>query len=320
MCHPLTEEVGLAVKRREWLECLSGKDEHSIFSQIYPMIWDAAAFRVVNEARLLAPKDRDGVVQLGGLLHALLNRSFFAAQMVAIRRLVDTYPLEGSKGVCSLRSLIVDLRKNATLFTRANVFAAEGLDYDYGSILQAEAEYATVRKAAGEKAWNQPDELSWEWNETRHLYLDRLCRVSAQKRSPSDVVCPGVFNRLELKVTGACKRVSDHVNKFIAHAATQESRADVQGERSSLVLNHLWEAHKAICQVANFVSVYILGDSSHNFLTHPLFDPLHYIERPLISPNQIEHLRGAWEAFESETQTWAHWDLDEYEKELDPPP
>jgi hypothetical protein len=46
----------LVEKRAEWLTALVGEDRNSIRNQVKVMTWHAAAFRVVNEGRRLAPR------------------------------------------------------------------------------------------------------------------------------------------------------------------------------------------------------------------------------------------------------------------------
>ena len=108
------------------------------------MIWNAAAFRVINEARRLAPPAEEDTVQLNGLVHELIDEGFFEGQLLAIRRLTDRYPITGDRrgyDVWSLTSLLNDMQDHAVLMTRANFFAAEGLEYDVDSVRQRANEY-----------------------------------------------------------------------------------------------------------------------------------------------------------------------------------
>jgi len=61
-----TIESTLVDKRNQWLDVLYGKDQNSIINQLTNMTltWNAASFPVINEARLLAPEDPEGDVQL----------------------------------------------------------------------------------------------------------------------------------------------------------------------------------------------------------------------------------------------------------------
>jgi hypothetical protein len=248
------------------------------------MTWDAAAFRVVNEARRLAPRDPDGGRQLNGLMHSLLDRAFFASHMAAVRRLTDDrYPLNGKKGVYSLPALLKDMRKHRELLTREAIFAAEGLEYD----------------------------------EDRHKQIDRLAGVQAQDRQPGDTVREKLFIDLQQKMEKATEDVKCHVDKFIAHAATPGSREIVGADEAGLTLNHLWRAHQHLSEVAGFLGVYVLGDGCLGYLAIPQYNQFKYIERPLINASHIDKLQDFWRRIEDEYHDWSQWDLDQYAKEFE---
>jgi hypothetical protein len=127
--------------------------------QIFWMVWNVGAFRVINEARRITPRDNQGGVQLNALVHQLIDHSFFESQMLAIRRLTDTYPLTGDprkRDVFSLTSLLQDMRNHAHLMTRANMFAAEGLQYDYEAVRHKQIEYFRA-PPTGRGSWVPPE-------------------------------------------------------------------------------------------------------------------------------------------------------------------
>jgi len=307
----------LSEKRKEWLNVLLGKDRHSIANQISQMTWDATAFRVVNEARRLAPRDSDGRVQLNGLMHSLLDRAFFASHMAAVRRLADTYPLHGEKGVYSLSALLKDMQTHRDLLTREAIFAAEDLQYDYEPIRQEYYEYKDSQREAGKEAPFVPDNLWWLRHDRRHEQIDRLAGVQAQDRQPGDTVREKVFLNLEKKIKKATEDVKCHVKKFIAHAATPDSRATVGTDEAGLTLNHLWQAHQHLCEVAGFLAIYVLGDSFPDPLPIPQYDQFKYIDKPLIDKSEIGALRELWDQLDRECRGWTKWGPDQYAKEFE---
>ncbi len=306
----------LAQMRRKWLEAFSGADKNSITNQIVQMAWDAACFRVVNEARRLAPDDPEGGVQLNGLMHSLLDRSFFISQMAAVRRLMDGYSLDGARGVYSLTGLLEDLRKHHHLLTRQAIFDAEGLQYDYEQIKQAAKNYSLERVNAGEKAWCMPSNLNWRRHEMRHQQIDRLTGADPLRRQPSDTVCKEIFGNLFNKVKSASRDIVDYVNKFIAHGATPESRLQANIDETNVTLGHIWGAHRNLCEVVGFLSMEVLGDGQRGFLPVPQYNQFKYIERPLIDATQIGELVRLWDEIDGEYGTWGRWGLDEYELEF----
>jgi len=89
-----------------WRECLLGNDPNSIYSQISFMVWDAALFRLIMESRRIQLQNHPDFPELNVRLHHFIDWNFFVAQTAAIRRLLDTYGLRGTKGVLSLHALI----------------------------------------------------------------------------------------------------------------------------------------------------------------------------------------------------------------------
>ncbi len=308
-------------RRDLWIECLDGNDRHSIIRQITRMVWNAAAFRVVNEARRIAPSAKEGGVQLNGLMHRLIDDSFFEAQMVAIRRLTDSsYPITGHRrnyNVVSLTSLLEDMRKHTRLVTRANILAAEGLEYDVGRIRDRHDKYVRQRMRESKGFFFLPKELDCHLIEERHRQIDFFAGVSAEQRCPDDTVRPAVIECLKNKIVVACKDLRTHIDNFVAHAASPGSRQAVDADKIEITLNHLYGAHETICKVASFVSVHLLTGSSHNWLAIPQYDHLAYIDKPLVAHDRIRTLRETWDKYDKETCEWRLWGIEDLRRECD---
>ena len=306
----------LAAKRKLWFEVLSGKDKHSVVHQITAMTWNAAAYQVVNKARRLAPADPEGGVQLNGMLHRLIDHGFFNTHMAAIRRLMDRSSLEGKKGVYSLVALLDDMKQNRELMTRKAIFEAEGRPYDYGPVRQRRLQYGRQERKAGERVPHVPRHLWWRDHERRHQDIDRLSATSQDNRQPGDTVLKDVFSNLRRKAVSASEHVVTYVTKFIAHAASPESRADVRADEARITLHHLWKAHRSLCEVASFIAIVILGDSCPSFLPIPQYNHFKYIDRRLVDPSDVPKLQELWQSFERECHDWSQWTLDDYEREF----
>ena len=308
--------LSLKDKRKQWLDVLDGEDRSAIQNQVIQMAWDAAVFKVINEARRLAPCTPDGDVKLNGMVHRLLNRGFFISQMVSIRRQVDACGLEGKKGVYSLAGLLKDVREHHDLLTRKSIFEAENLEYDVESLRCAHDEYVSAQREKGKRTFSTPANLNWQQSEQRHQDVDRLAGVVPTARSPEDTIQEEVFTKLLAKLKDPCLKVKDHVDKFIAHAATPESRADVRADEAGIALNLLWESHRILCQVISCLSVHILGGASFHPLPYPQFDQFQYIDNPLVAPDQVEGLRALWRQFDKESHDWGQWGMNEYDSEF----
>lgn len=306
-------------KREVWIQCFSGKDRNSILNQIYQMVWNAAVFKVVNEARRIAPVDSKGQTEINGMLHRFIDRCFFDSQFLAIRRLTDAaYEIDDpKKGISSLVAVLIDLKANISLITRENLFLVDGLEYDYEAIQQRELAYTLEQSQKGSSAYWLPSELDSHSVRIRHEHIDVLCGVIPDQRKPSDTIKTDVFDQLINRVKKASGEVNVHVNKYIAHAATPESREYVKTNEVSVTLGHLWDAHKVICQVANFVDIHMLSRASHSFLPVPQYDHLEFIDKPLVSTAGVEVLSKAWHEFHKETDSWGQWGIKDLQQEME---
>jgi hypothetical protein len=134
--------------------------------------------------------------------------------------------------------------------------------------------------------------------------MDKLAGVTADDRKPSDRPRAGVFANLKYMLR-SCERVVTYCHKFIAHAATPESRAAAYSDdEPSMTLVHLYRAQETICKVANFVSVHLLGGSERSFLATPQFDQFRYIDKPLVEEGQLQVLVDAWDGYDEEVDQW----------------
>lgn len=292
-------------KRNEWIRCLGSKDRNSVIFQVYDLIWNAAAYRVVCEGRRIAGRDEQGQARVSVLLHNLLDRTFYQSQSVSIRRLLDTSPLKGRKGVFSVSGLLRDMQEHRALFTRQNIFAADELPMDIQAVAAARSALMFERARFGCDTGYVPRELDVRAVELLHDSIDRLCRVAADNRAPGDTVCEDVFTGL-LDRLKPVERICEHVNKYLAHAATPESRATVAPDTEHLTFNELGVAHETICRCCQFVDGFLLRQTSHGFLpmyAGPLFE---HLDTPLVLSSEVQCLRDAWSAYEKETEKWAH--------------
>ena len=161
-----------------------------------------------------------------------------------------------------------------------------------------------------------PRELDSDRIRERHREIDFLAGVTSTNRSPDDTVRALVFTRLKEMVNAACKDVHEHVNKFIAHAATPGSRQKVSARGASLTLGHLYRSQAVLCKTANFIDVHLLTGNSHGFLAVPQYDQFVHIDKPLVAPGGIAMLRDVWDKYERETAEWGNWGISEFSREF----
>jgi len=311
----------LRKKREEWRKCLADKDPNSILHQMLRMIDEAIAFRIIIEARKHTSKNKNGEPKLNILIHRLIDKGFLCVQATAIRRLIDHSPLEGKKGVFSLYSLLEDIKKHIRLFTRENIFAAEGLEYDVEAVKSKFYEYA--RKQPGGRVLNPPSCFDWYKLEERHKIIDQLSNVSKENRKPNDTVHKEYLEHLQNYLKEHCQKFIEIVNKYIAHAATPVSRKEIiykdkkDKDIDNVDLGNLWEAQKAICKVARFIDHYLLYLDSLPSILVPTytFDYLEHIDKPLIETDKVQCLDNVKKDYADEEREWCWKNIEEFKDE-----
>ena len=124
-----------------------------------------------------------------------------------------------------------------------------------------------------------------------------------------------MFARLKQNLTSRTEEVIVYVTKFIAHAASPESRAIAGADNVGPTLNHLWGAHEVLCQIASFASIVVLGHSMAPPLPIPQYDQFAYIDRPLVTTDDAALLEEEWRKYDEESREWTLWGLDAFETE-----
>ena len=306
----------LRLKRQQWLKVLDGEDQHSIYRQLAQVAWDAASFKVINEARKLTVANSHDGFRLNGLIHDLLDRGFFTTQLLAIRRLTDVnYPLEGRKSVWSLTGLLDDMAESHRLLTRAAMFEVEGLEYDVKRVRErfdkwSEQPHQGLRVV--------PNDMNFGNIVFRHSSINRLIGKTVTSIIPDDTVGTEVFTGLREMIVASCDAANLYVNKFLAHAASPDDRRGDNADSVDVTLGMLREAHQVICQVASFLSIYVLGAAHPNYLPVPQYNLWENIEVPLVNLKNIPDLRKVWAESNSELHDWTHWGLDGYARDCAP--
>lgn len=297
----------LRERREAWIRCLDGKDPNSIGSQLRRMIWDAASFRVIDGAQRLATRAQADQPMVNPLWRTLLDRCFFESQALAVRRQLDQSGLNGRRGVFSLRSLINDMRipEHRRLLTRRNLFAIAGIDMDLEQA--SEREDSEMRQNTSENPDADLVELSsctWQI-ERLHGLMDDLCEVTAAARSADDVVADTVFTGLLRRLDGV-GAFGERVTKWLAHAATPESRACLQDTSLPKIQDELAHAHEILCRCFALIDGCLLRWESYRFLLRPKFDVLEHMDAPIATAQALPALRRNWREYDDITTTWSN--------------
>jgi hypothetical protein len=105
----------------------------------------------------------------------------------------------------------------------------------------------------------------------------------------------GFFSKLVEKL-GSFKIVTRYVDKYIAHAATPGSRQADNVNEDTVTWKHLWDAHRGIYEIAEFLAL-ILSGTDHAALVW---------KNPTMFEfwDEISQIELAWEKFQGETEEW----------------
>lgn len=293
-------EASLEEAWNRWMDCLSGDDRNSIFSQIAFMLWDTAIYQIILEGRKFRIKENPEKPQVNLQLHAFIDRNYFQVQSAAIRRIVDdSFDMHGSRGVYSLPAIIKDLKRNREKLNRETYLTLRGLPYDYSEIQAKEHEFF-LSHASNQNLFTIPQELNWQRIEGAHRVFDRLSYVEPEKRSPEDLIDEEVFSCLEKRLE-ECDPLLELVNKFIAHSATPESRSGIDVFR--IKGSEVWRLQKILYEIANF-----LGTVLFSVDTVPIPDLSYSVysnwDKPLYLEDEEHVVYEIFEKFEKETDNW----------------
>jgi hypothetical protein len=323
-CDILDKENGEAFRqtRLKWMEWLYGDDPHSIFRQIYSMVWDYALFCVVNELRRLAATEPKNGVSFNGSVIRQFDAGFVTTQVIAIRRLIEKPKPDPDWAVISLRSILKDIKENTHLVTRENYVCYDGLPYDYEAAHRHWLSTFPSHTDAVHADWlSTTGPTAWHMSEFVHKNFDKLSGVNSGRRERTDTIKPDLFAHLESQID-TCKNIKKYVDKFIAHASAPETRIGLPQNQRALTLDRLKAHHKTIYQVASFISGQLLYESNLGGLPVPQSDHLANLDKSWATVENLKRARRVWEEYAKEVSEWdsaSLWPLAGVEDETNGP-
>ena len=240
-------------KRRQWLSWVDNDEHHAISLAVSSMAWSDVSIRTLSQ---IAITDENSALHNTLVADGLIN-GYIATQVLAVRRLMDK-----SKGVISLRKLIVDMRSNIKLFTRENYVCFDGLPYDYAAVENILAE----RHRDGGAFWadREGPEAS-DASRMAHEWFDRLTGIGPQNRNRKDCL---PFSKLKVIESWLDNSVADELAKwsheFLAHAGSETGRTEFLDRRPTF--DKISEAIKILAQATEALSSWFLYSGACNRL------------------------------------------------------
>ena len=269
-------------KLKHWKTCLSdNKDCHSICSQLTRLFWDHAVYRTFNEARRLSEKTNDPSTGLQGTIIDLLDRNFMNSQAIAIRRLTDQH-----KDVVSLRSLIDEIEANISIYTRENYVCYDGISFDEAPDDDHNVKYS---------------------RHARHTRYDYLSGKDKCSRSRDDKLSLAVLDEMEEEITKdfvITEEVRLYVNKWVAHAATEDNRGQHIRILDNISLRKLDDCYQALIRIGKKVEL-LIDEFLLCSVPTPSFDQFRNWDKPVVTTKDLKALREYWFERDREIENWA---------------
>jgi hypothetical protein len=209
------------------------------------------------------------------------------------------------------------MRVNALLFSRSAMLEAESLPYEYESIQRQQEEWCMEQSRLGHSSVSVPSEFhKGDFSKLRHQAIDRLTKTTPSTRSPDNHIPQQVFENLMSRIEASAKKVKEHVNHFLAHAASREKRQPSNVDQISITFDELMKTHQTLCETASFITLELLGESTGQWLAYPQYDQFEFLDVAFCSTENLVNVRDKWGTLNEESHAWSNWGVDEYEKEF----
>lgn len=286
-----------------WSDCLKGEDHNSIQNQLTRMVWYEAIYRMVLESRRVTHRHNPSEPPINYALHQFIDQNFFEAHLSRVRKIIGDQQrdsLFGAKGVFSFWSLLKDIKRRQSEITRIKYFQLIKFPYDRELLMIKQREF--IKKIALDKtAFMIPREFDVGPTDDAHLTFDGYSDKTPQTRSEEDVASPKFFESIENDLSAADKIV-DFVNKSIAHAATPESRQEVNFTDIKIPFQKIWQINRHLAKVFNKLSGF-LTRSYLMVLPYESANLFDYWDEPIIPKGNIDHLWDHFNRIRKETET-----------------
>lgn len=293
-----------------WFEVIFGGDQNSISQQMVRAIWDDVVFKLIIECWQIETERNPDQPHLNQRFSEFLVRSYIDNQATVIRRISDTYPLRGDRGVFSLKSLVEEIKLRRDEITRKKFFEILDLTYDVnnGKERYRKPIFITVNEGPSGLISKDHDTALSKY---MHEYFDEISGVCSKESTPNDLPSQEFFTFIEKKFEDFA-RISLYTTKNLAHASTPYSRqADQLGE-IRISFQEIWNAHRDIFIILNLLSRLLTGGFMKplSFADDQLFE---YWDKPVIQSGDVPLLKAKFNEFRKETESWSlHIDVNNW--------
>lgn len=297
-------------KRSEWLRWLAGDDYHSIWGQIYNMIYFDTIFKILNKAREISIKSKEPDTGLNPHLLKLLDHGFVIHQTTLLRRLVEKPKKSKKYAVYSLRRVLSDLRDHHHLITRENFVSYDGLPYDPSIGEQRFFKKVVKNKNPNGRVSSLPlsGRNGWAMSEKLHAHFDKIRKDKRKKRSRKETINPKLIDFLETRLK-PCDEIKVYVDKFVAHAADPITRESISDAEKGVTLNKLDECYKGIYQVASFICQTLLYEAARFPFPTAQDDVFKNLDKKWLSQNKLSELELVLDNCKQVAESWMELEI-----------
>lgn len=288
-------EQQLKLRIDTWREAFNDETT-GILRTVNDLLWNYAAFRTAIRIVFLANKNRHEKPPINQMMFDLIASGYWSSLLLGVRRLLDKGHLKGDQGVYSIRAVLNDIKASRTKLSR-RVYVEVLRDCRYDLTKLEEEQRETLKAAKGKPVWGDP---ALTQSQTAHQHFDFLSGISADNRSPNDLISEDIFERLESRLV-ALNRISDHVSSHLAHAGNRESRQDKLLDEFDIRDSR--EALKELVQVAHLVGVWFANEGGAGLATY-IGDQFEGLDYPLVSPEDLSDLQENWAATRRDVDSW----------------
>jgi hypothetical protein len=297
-----TKTVNIEDKISLWNTAFEN-DTNSIVTAINELTWNYAVISIVSKMCELIDRDSDNYPKMNQMIFDLLISSYWVNTMMSIRRLTDgSYSLDNKKkGVYSIAALIEDIKSCRHLLTRRVLIEKYDYTYDVASLRAERLAKLTRSDASGYQ--NIPPDYYGDHSEERHQLIDYLTGTTPENRSESDIVREHIFEELA-KGLEDLKPITDYATKNFAHAATPQSRAQID-LITTVGLKDVWRAIETLSKICVLIGRWFAKANVGIGMPIAQFAKFEYLDIPMMKTGDIPKLEQSWQCLVDEIEQWA---------------
>lgn len=256
--------------RVKWIKQMGDTQIHSVWQQLWRMIYQDLNIRTINFITDLEPN----CPLNNPMIKKIVREGHAQFQAISIRRLWSD-----TKGDLSLKRILSEMKKNISVFTRENYLAWSGLPYNTTPITDEEFRI-----------------------EQAHTQFDHLSKTIPENRKQSDSIPRRLFEVLERHVQNSgIEKIVDWSSKNVAHAGDPDHP---YWEDIKATWDDIESSQRALAQVAQIISGIVLnGPIVVPFVPTPQYDRFEYLTNVLSQEtlqkaykhqSELENNRNSW--------------------------